>query len=242
MGVALWESSFIRGLQFSSLSGVGPRFCLLLRKCEVPKQRVLTPKTGVWYLRSWLILWAASLALSLASENVSCIHVQIRTSECVYQDWVPVCFSPLLRCWVDWTEDVSFVWWLCPLLPRLTSCLHTTSPAPVLCCRLLISVPLRNLWGSPLWFMFLFSFLAVPLTGLVLCSFILTVPLPGNTLACPLSNPSVPANYTMAFILLCVNVSNQHVHLKYIQYIKHISIKSLKIVKSPMESVKIWEL
>lgn len=253
MGVALWEPSCIRGLQFSSLSGVGPRFYLLLLKCEVPKQRVLTPKTGVWYLWSWLILWAASLALSLASENVSCIHVQIRTSECVYQDWVPVFFFPLLRCWVDWTEDVSFVWWLCPLLPRLTSSsclllagnccssLYTTSPAPVLCCRLLTSVPLRNLWGSPLWFMFLFSILAVPLT-LVLCSFILTVPLPGNTLACPLSNPSVPANYTMAFILLCVNVSNQHVHLKYIQYIKHISIKSLKIVKSPMESVKIWEL
>ena len=30
----------------------------------------------------------------------------------------------------------------------------------------------------------------------------------------------------MAFILLCVYVSNQHVHLKFIQYIKHISIKT----------------
>ena len=207
VGVALWESSFIRGLQVLSLSGVGPRFYLLLLKCEVPKQRAPTPKIGVWYLRSWLILWAASWALSLSSENVSCIHVQIRTSECAYKDWVPVFFSPLLHCWVDWTEDVSFVCQLCPLLPRLTSSssrsladnccssLHTTSPAPVLCCRLLISVPLRNLWGSPLWFTFLFSILGVPLTCLVLCSFILTVPLPGNTTACPLSNPSDPANY-----------------------------------------------
>ena len=161
VGVALWESSFIRGLQFRSLSGVGPRFYFLFLKCGVPKQRAPTPKICVWYLQSWLILWAASWALSLSSENVSCIHVQIRTSECAYKEWVPVFVSPLLHCWVDWTEDVSFVWQLCPLLPRPTSSssrsladnccssLHTTSPAPVLCCRLLISVPLRNLWGSP---------------------------------------------------------------------------------------------
>lgn len=89
------------------------------------------------------------------------------------------------------------------------SSLHTTSPAPVLCCRLLISVSLRNLWGSPLWFMFLFSILAVPWSCLVLCSFILTVPLPGNTIACPLSKPSVPANYHNGIhITMCLCVKS----------------------------------